>query len=213
MPPAQTPGLAIGFTADKGKFRIVQAGNEVGTEEFDFSLSGNAWVAHGEAVLRVPGSGETRSSGQLRVTADGTPLRYDWSAGTDKKASGSVTFEDATAKTLINPPGKEQVHQDFKFTSSHVAILDNNLYDQYAILGRLYDWNAKGKQTFPVLIPQDSTPGTIDVESLGPQPAEGGRFEVLRVHTTDLDIELFFDAKNHLIRLEVPAAKVTIARQ
>ena len=213
LPAAQAPGAVVGFTPDKGKFRILQGGNEAGTEEFDLSPSGNAWVAKGEATLRVPGGGETRSSGQLRVAADVTPLRYDWSAGTDKKASGSVIFEDGVAKSVINVPGKDPLNQDFKFASPHAAILDNNLYDQYAILGRLYDWNAKGKQTFPVLIPQDLTPGTIDVEDLSSPTADSGRFDVLRVHTSDLEIQLFFDAKHHLMRLEVPAAKVVITRQ
>jgi hypothetical protein len=213
-PPAQTAGSAIGFTPDKGKFRILQGGNEVGTEEFDLSPSGDAWVAKGEATFHAPGGGQARSSGQLRVAADATPLRYDWSAGTDKKASGSVTFEGGVAKSTINLPGKDEpVNQDFKFASPHTAILDNNLYDQYAILGRLYDWNAKGVQTFPVLIPQDLTPGTIDLEALSPQSADSGKFEELRVHTSDLEIQLFFDAKHHLMRLEVPAAKVVIVRQ
>lgn len=213
MPPAQTAGTAVGFTADKGKFRILQGGSEVGTEEFDLSPAGNAWIAKGEATFRVPGGGEARSTGQLRVAADGTPLRYDWSAGTDKKASGSVTFEDGVAKSSIKLPGKDEpVNQDFKFASPHAAILDNNLYDQYAILGRLYDWNAKSVQHFPVLIPQDLTPGTIDVEAIDPPSAENSKFEVLRVHTADLEIQLFFDAKHHLMRLEVPAAKVVIVR-
>jgi hypothetical protein len=92
-------------------------------------------------------------------------------------------------------------------------VLDNNLYNQYAILGRIYDWNAKGTQSFPVLIPQDATPGSIDVESLGPKNVDGANLEVLRVHSTDLEIQLFFDVKLHLIRLEVPAAKVVIVRQ
>jgi hypothetical protein len=35
----------------------------------------------------------------------------------------------------------------------------------------------------------------------------------LRVHSTDLEIELYFDAKFHVVRLEVPAAKVVILRQ
>jgi hypothetical protein len=205
---AQSSDAAVPFSADKGKFRILQGGTEVGTEEFSFSPDGNDWIAHGDAVLHVPGSPETRSSGQLRLSANGTPLRYDWSAGPDPKASGSVTFENGTAQTVINVAGKDPLHQDFKFTSAHVAILDNNLYDQFAILGRLYDWNAKGKQSFPVLIPQDSTPGTIDLES-----ADSGDARHLRVHTSDLDIELSFDSKNRLTRLEVPAANVTIARQ
>jgi len=92
-------------------------------------------------------------------------------------------------------------------------VLDNNLYDQYAILGRIYDWEAKGKQSFPVLIPQDATPGSIEVESLGPKVVDGAHLEVLRVHSTDLEIEIYFDAKFHLVRLEVPAAKVVIVRQ
>ena len=37
---AQTAGTAVGFTADKGKFRILQGGSEVGTEEFDLAPSG-----------------------------------------------------------------------------------------------------------------------------------------------------------------------------
>jgi hypothetical protein len=213
LPPAQTAG-AVGLTPDKGKFRILQGGNEVGTEQFDLSPSGDAWIAKGEATLHVPGGGEARSTGQLRVAADGTPQRYDWSAGTDKKAFGLVTFQDGVAKSTINLPGKDEpVNQDFKFASPHAAILDNNLYDQYAILGRLYDWNAKGVQHFPVLIPQDLTPGMIDVEAINPQSADSSKFEVLRVHTSDLEIQLFFDAKHHLMRLEVPAAKVVVVRQ
>ena len=92
-------------------------------------------------------------------------------------------------------------------------MLDNNLYEQYAILGRIYDWNAKGTQSLPVLIPQDATPGNIDLESLGAKSVDGADLEVLRVHSTDLEIQLYFDAKFHLVRLEVPAAKVVIVRQ
>jgi hypothetical protein len=68
-------------------------------------------------------------------------------------------------------------------------------------------------QSISVLIPQDATPGSIDVESLGGKSVDGANLELLRVHSTDLEIELYFDAKFHLVRLEVPAAKVVILRQ
>lgn len=211
--PYPRPASDSGFTPDKGRFRILQQGNEAGTEEFSFVPSGNAWIMEDETVIHVSGGVEMRSSGQLRISADGTPLHYSWSAQGDKKASGSVEFNNGTAKTSINVPGAKPVQQDFKFTTPRVAILDNNLYEQYAILGRIYDWNAKGTQSFPVLIPQDATPGSIDLESLGAKSVDGADQEVLRVHSTDLEIQLYFDAKLHLVRLEVPAAKVVIVRQ
>ena len=208
------PPADSGFAPDKGKFRILQQGNEVGTEDFSLAPSGNAWLLEDETIIRVPGGVEMRSSGQLRITADGEPQHYAWSSQGAKKASGTVEFDKGTAKTTVNVPGAKQPgQQDFTFTSPRIAVLDNNLYEQYAVLGRIYDWNIKGTQSFPVLIPQDATPGTIDLEALGEKSVDGANLEVLRVHSTDLEIQLYFDTKFHLIRLEVPAAKVEILRQ
>jgi hypothetical protein len=212
--PYPRPAGESGFTADKGRFRILQQGNEAGIEEFDLAPAGNAWVMHDETVIRVPGSAEVRTTGQLRLSADGVPLHYDWSTQGDKKASGAVEFDNGTAKTSASvAAAKEPIHQDFKFGSSRVAVLDNNLYEQYAVLGRIYDWNGKGNQKISVLIPQDATPGSVDVESLGPKTVDGVNLQALRVHSTDLEIQIYLDAKFHLVRVEVPAAKVVIVRQ
>jgi hypothetical protein len=212
-PRVRAADAGIPFTPDKGKFRILQSGSEIGTEEFELTTDGNNWTAKGDAVIKGGGAGDMRSSGQLRLAADGAPLRYDWTAQTKNKVTGFVDFTNGTAKTSTAVPGKNPVLQDFQFGSPHIAVLDNNLYDQYAILARLYDWNAKGAQMFPVIIPQDVTPGMITLESQGPQSTASGNFEALRVSTSDLEINLYFDAKHHLMRLEVPAAKVVIVRQ
>lgn len=210
---AQRPGADTGFSADKGKLRIMQQGIEAGTEEFSFAPAGNGWVMEDETIIHAPGSVEMRTSGQLRLSADGTPQRYTWNAQGDKKASGAVDFENGTAKTSTTvSAAKQPVRQDFTFSSPRVAVLDNNLYEQYAILGRIYDWNAKGPQSFSVLIPQDATPGTIDAEALGTKNVDGANLELLRVHSTDLEIELYFDLRFHLMRVEVPAANVVITR-
>src|SRR5579862_4913104 len=210
-PPVHAAGGAAPVP-DKGRFRILLDGAETGSEQFEVSASGDAWVAKGDAVVRVPGSGETHSTGELRFSADGTPLHYEWTAQGDKKASGTVSFENGTAKTSINVGATEPIHQDFKFTSPRVAVLDNNLYDQYAVLARLYDWNAKGTQTFPVLIPQDATPGSISIEPLGPKTIDGASLDGLRVRTSDIEVDAYFDARRRLMRVEVPDAKVVIVR-
>lgn len=211
---AAKPAADSSFSPDRGRFRILQQDVEAGTEDFSIEPSGNGWLIQDETVIRVSGGAQMRTSGQLRVSANGAPQRYTWSAQGQKQASGEVNFESGTAKTSATIAGaKGPLMRDFKFTSPRVAVLDNNLYEQYAILGGLYDWNAKGKQTFPVLIPQDATPGSIEVESLGDKSVDGTSLQALRVHSTDLDIELYFDAKLHLVRLEVPSANVVIVRQ
>jgi hypothetical protein len=199
---------------DKGTFRILLSGTEVGTEQFETQAAGSIRIVRSETVLRAPGQPESRSSGELRVAADGTPLGYKWSAQGEKKASGSVDFKEGAATTLLDlGAGKDPYQADFMFTSPRLAVLDNNLYYHYALVAQLYDWNAKGQQSFPVLIPQDVTPGSISVESLGPKTVEGGTFETLRVNTADLEILAYYDARRRLMRVEVPAAAVAIVRR
>jgi hypothetical protein len=102
--------------------------------------------------------------------------------------------------------------QEFQFDSPQVVILDNNLYHHYALLARLFDWNAKGVQTFSVLIPQDLTPGTLTVEWAGPRDLDGIKTELLRVRSSDLEIELYV-ADGKLVRMIVPESKAEIRRE
>jgi hypothetical protein len=201
------------FTPDKGKFHIVLDGQVVGNEEFEISRSGDAWIARGSTTAHVPGGADVKANGQLKLAADGSPIRYEWSAEAQKKATGAVDFENGTAKCLANLGAASPLMKDFKFDSSRIAVLDNNLYHQYAVLAQVYDWKAGGKQTFPVVIPQDLTPGSISVESTGPQHVENATYETMRVSSTDLEILLYLDASHHLVRLEVPSSKVVIQRE
>jgi len=93
-----------------------------------------------------------------------------------------------------------------------VAILDDNLYHQYTLLARLYDWDKKGAQTFSVLVPQEMTPGTVTVESLGSQEFGGKKVEELRVQTEDLEVDLFLDGRR-VVRLVAPASNAEIIRE
>jgi hypothetical protein len=218
-PPAQgdkigKPAVQAGVLApDKGKFRILLNGQVVGSEEFEVSSSGGTWTARGSTTIRNSGGAEVKATGQLKLAVDGAPIHYEWSAQAQKKASGSVEFTNGTAKSKIDLGGNSPVEQHFTFPTPRVAVLDNNLYDHYALLAQLYDWKAGGKQDFPVLIPQDVIPGSISVESLGPQQVDNAKYEGLRVSTTDLEILLYLDAAHRLMRMDVPSSKVTILRE
>jgi len=201
------------LTPDKGKFRILLDGQPVGSEEFEISRSGDTWTARGSTSAHAPGGANIKATGQLNLSSDGSPIRYEWSAEALKKATGVVEFDSGTAKCSANLGAASPMMKDFKFSTPHIAVLDNNLYHQYAVLAQIYDWKSGGKQTFPVVIPQDLTPGSISVESIGPQQVESATYETLRVSSTDLEILLYLDASHHLVRLEVPSSKVIIQRE
>jgi hypothetical protein len=208
--PANGPSI---FVPDKGKFRVSINGQQIGSEEFSIAASGDVWVERSSMSAHAPGGAEIKAAGQLRLAADGSPVHYDWTAEAQKKASGSVEFTGATAKCTADFGEANPLRKDFTFTSPHVAVLDNNLYYQFAILARQYDWKAGGKQTFPVLIPQDMVPGTISVEAVGSQPGGKETSQALRASTPDLEIMLYLDSAHRLVRLEVPASSAVIERE
>ena len=212
-PKPRTVAKAVLLVEDKGKFRILLDGQLVGTEEFEISPAGREWQARGSTHITPPGGTPTHVQGTLRLAADGSPTRYEWSTQGEKKASAIVTFRGPVANVTLLLQNSQPFEQLFSFDSSRIMILDNNLYHQYAILARLYDWSARGSQTFPVLIPQEMTPGSITVESLGPQSVEGKTLELLRVRTSDLEIDLYLDSARRLLQISVPSSKALILRE
>jgi hypothetical protein len=208
--PAGAPSV---FSPDKGKLRVAINGQAIGSEDFEISQSGEVWIERSTVSAHAPGGGDIKATGVLKLAADGAPLHYDWSAETQKKASGTVEFTGGTAKCSADLGTASPMRKDFVFNSPIVAVLDNNLYFQFGVLARVYDWKAGGKQTFPVLIPQDMVPGSISVEALGQQQAGNEKYEALRVSSPDLEIMVYLDGKHRMMRMDVPSSKVTIERE
>jgi hypothetical protein len=218
--------LCLGFTAahaqkkdsgaalqpDKGKFSLLLEGKAIGHEDFEIVPSGAGWFARGTTTLQTE-KGSAKVTGNLTLQPDGSPISYDWTAQTEKTNGAHILFANGIAKITLEMQGARPYEQDLTFGGPLVAILDNNLYHQYAVLARLYDWSKGGVQQLPVLIPQELTPGTITLESSGSASAEGKAYEGLRVATSDLEILLLLDSKHKLMRIEVPSAKVSVVRE
>ncbi len=201
------------FTPDKGKLIIQLDGQTVGNEQFELSQAGGEWVAKGITEITLPGATATRVSGTLKLQPDGAPISYEWTSRADKTNGAHITFSNGVAKITLEMQGARPYEQDLTFNAPLIAVLDNNLYHQYELLARMYDWSKRGTQTFPVLIPQDLTPGSISVEATGAASHEGKSYEGLRVTTSDLEVLLMLDANRRLMRLEVPSAKVSVVRE
>jgi len=208
---AQNKDAGAIFQADKGKFSLLLDGKSIGQEEFEIAPAGGGWVARGTTTLQTE-KGGTKVTGNLTLQGDGSPVSYDWTAQTEKTNGAHILFANGIAKITLEMQGARPYEQDLTFGAPLVAVLDNNLYHQYAVLARLYDWSKGGVQQLPVLIPQELTPGTITLESTGSASAQGKTYEGLRVATSDLEILLLLDSKHKLMRIEVPSARVSVVR-
>jgi hypothetical protein len=208
-----TPAAASVFAQDKGKFVIQLKGQTVGHEDFDIAPSGGGWTARGTTDLKPPDSAATRTSGTLALQPDGAPISYEWTSQAEKKNGAHILFANGVAKITLEMQGARPFEQDMTFNTPLIAVLDNNLYYQYAVLARIYDWSKSGAQNLPVLIPQELTPGSVVVEATGSLIAGGKSYDGLRVTTSDLQILLYLDTNHRLMRLEVPAASVSVVRE
>ena len=205
----QAPAPAL--VAEKGKFKVLVNGKQAGKEEFEISPNGDEWVARGTAEVQSGGA-TVHISSTLSLKSDGTPIRYEWSTQGAKKASAAVEFSAGTATIELHLENAKPFTQQFFFNSPRVAILDNNLFHQYAILARLYDWQKKGPQTFSVLVPQSMAPGTVTVEAMGKQEIGGAKLDLLRVHSEDLEINLYLDGLR-LVRIVSPSSGAEVIRE
>ena len=209
---AATSGPVV-FVQDKGKLTIKLGGQTVGHEEFEIAPSGGGWLAKGLAEIKPPDGGASKVSGSLTLQGNGAPISYDWSSQAEKTNGAHILFANGVARITLEMQGARPFQQDLTFNTPLIAVLDNNLYHQYGVLARIYDWSRRGAQTFPVLIPQELTPGTITVQSTGSASADGKTYEGLKVNTSDLEILLLLDGNHRLMRLEVPDAKVSVVRE
>jgi hypothetical protein len=204
---------SITLAADKGRFRISANGQPIGTEEFEIRANGDHWLAQGTTELKPAQGAATRVTSRLTLQADGTPASYNWSTEGAKKASADIAFQGNVATIVLRVEGAKPFTQQFTFSSPQIVVLDNNAYNQYAILARLYDREKMGAQTFSVLVPQEMTPGSVTVDSLGEITAGSAKFEELRVKTADLEVDLYLDSNHRLMRLVAPSSNAEIVRE
>ena len=196
----------------KGNFASWPAAQQVGKEEFEIS-SERRQLGGARHLGSEDGRGHDACHRHAR-----TPTRWHAGALRMVHARAQESFRVDRLQRRAPPrstsawtaPGP--FTQQFTFNSPPIAILDNNLYHQYAVLGRLYDWNKKGAQTFSVLVPQEMTPGSVTVESLGTKDVDGKKLDELRVKTEDLELDLYLETSG-LIRIDAPNANAEIVRE
>lgn len=212
-------GLAVAtaqpaLAPDSGRFAILLHGSAVGTEDFTISPRDGGWSARGQIVLNLPGRNPECDSADLTLAPDGSPLRYHWETLSGSGArSIDVEFRGNAASETLHGPGAGPTVTSFAFSEGRIVLLDRNVYEDYIIIARLYDWKARGPQKFSFLIPQDQTSGMITVQELGPRPIGGAMLELLQVKNAEVEADLYVDNSHRLVRLRVPGAGIDAVRE
>lgn len=201
------------FINDKGKFKVLVDNNPLGQEEFEIFSTGGNWVAKATTHLTAPGGPAATVTGNLILQPDGAPVSYEWTSQAAKNNSAHIQFTNNVARMTVQLGSAHSFEQDLTFTTPLIVVLDDNLYYQYAVLARVYDWSRRGTQNFSVLVPQELLPGTITVDWAGSLSAEGKTYEGLKVTTNDLQVILYLDSNHRLMRLEVPSSKAVVVRE
>ncbi|MFI5096292.1 MAG: hypothetical protein ACHQIK_22965, partial [Candidatus Acidiferrales bacterium] len=152
------------FSPDKGKLNILLDGKSVGREEFEITSSGGGWIAKGTTTIKPPQGAASTVTGTLTLQPDGAPISYEWTSQAEKNNGAHILFANGVAKITLQIQGAHAFEQDLSFGSPFIVVLDNNLYHQYAVLARVYDWAHRGTQSYSVLVPQELLPGTVTVD-------------------------------------------------
>src|SRR5439155_4666665 len=98
-----------------------------------------------------PEGAGSKVSGSLTLQGNWAPISYEWRSQAEKTNVAHILFANGVASITLEMQGARPFQQDLTFNTPLIAVLDNNLYHQYAVLARIYDWSKRGVQTFPVL--------------------------------------------------------------
>ena len=146
------PGVLV---QDKGKFDIKLAGQTVGHEEFEITPAEGGWLAKGSSDIKPPEGAPSKVTGSLTLLSNGSPMSYEWKAQSGKNSGAHIVFANGVARITLEMQGARPFQQDLSFNSPLIAVLDNNLYYQYAVLARIYDCPRAASKLFPCSSPRN----------------------------------------------------------
>lgn len=206
--------------SEKGAFNIYVEEQLKGTEEFDVEPVGNQFVARGKIQLTI-----TRDEKPVQYVIDTElvlkpnfdPIRYNMTQKFEGNASSiKMTFQEGKA-TAEFTTGSGIERRDYQLAPD-VALLDDNIFHQYALLAQRYDYEKGGLQEFSAFIPQESIGGVLHIIYKGDEKIDVGGKSVavqhLLVDTNDLKLDLYVEGlRHHLVKMEVPSSKVAVVLQ
>ncbi len=204
---------------EKGSFKILVDRELKGTEEFEITSSGNECVAKGKillSILRGDKPVEYLIETQLQMKLNLDPIHYSMVQRYEGNAS-AIKMDFANGKGHAEFDTGSGVEKRDYDLPDNVVVLDDNVFHQYAVLARRYDFDRGGLQEFYVFIPQESVGGILHMTLKGDEkvPVNGAFHEVqhLSIDTPDLQMDIYVEGDSHrLMKVMVPSSNVEVDR-
>ena len=216
-PGSATPLLYSG--SESGAFRIYFNGAEIGQEKFQIAESGSSVRASAETRLTVERDKEKVSfliRPVLEFNRFFEPASYEIAQESgSNKTKARVTFKGPMSEAVYES-GKETDTRQIDLNRD-VLVLDDNVFHQYLILAKRYDFVKGGIQEFSAFVPQQFIAGGVSVSDKGVETvqvlSQSLKLQHLLVDTGELQISLWLDDKHNLRKLAVPKSGVEVIRE
>ena len=205
--PASRDAPALVLAHDRGIFRILSNGQQIGTERFEINSTADGYRAHGEIRVKLPNAAEASETASLTLNRSLEVTSYERLQKSPKKASVTVQFDPDRARAHYRAPEGESDYE--YYLERKVVVLDTNFFHHFTFLLQQYDFVRGGAQHISVFVPQEASPGMVLVEYVG---KDEGRDKWV-AKTEALEIHLWTDEARHLVKLAVPSAKVEVVRE
>ncbi|HZQ23691.1 MAG TPA: hypothetical protein VFA89_12945 [Terriglobales bacterium] len=177
-------------SVDSGSFGVFKNGQRIATENFSIQDSSNGKVI--AAQFKTEGGSEPNSqSSELRLSAGGDLVRYQWRELVPGKSELTVVPNDQfLLERITNGPSDKPAEQPFLMPTS-TMVLDNNSFVQREVLAWKYLAANCARQgtafkcsqapaQFGVIIPQERISMSVTMELVGK--------EKVRINNTDREL-------------------------
>lgn len=216
---------AASQTVDSGAFGVFVRGQRVATETFKIEQQNGDSIIKSE-LKEASGANPAWQKSELRLSAGGELLRYEWS----QSAGGSLSLfpDNDFLKEKITVPGQAKPAEQAYLLPTTTPVLDNNFFVHREVLAWRYLAVAPCKNEngvrqcqsadFGAVIPQDRNSMSVRLELVGKEKItiRGAERELLRLNLSgeDLQWSLWVDENDHfkLIRVSIPADNTVVDR-
>ena len=204
---------------ESGTFRIYFGGAEIGQEKFQITESGSSVKASAETRLTIEREKEKVSfliRPVLEFSRFFEPVSYEIGQESGpNKTKARITFKGAKSDAIYES-GKETDARQIDLQKD-VLVLDDNVFHQYIILARRYDFAKGGVQEFSAFVPQQFIAGGVSISDKGMEAVQvlnqNLKLQHLLVDTGELQISLWLDDRHSLRKLAVPKSGVEVVRE